>query len=249
MARASPLWPHPRPRGSPRPAPARRGRPARAGPPPPPGPLVQPRRLRAVSCLFAGVASGSPLVFGDSHAALARCCTLESAGGVPPPSSSYAGSSVVFGRQSCFRSEDVRVGRPLGGKSRRISAGVDGVRWRPRSSKPLWGCVAVPGGFDPHALPPPAVAGPCRRLLALLAVAGDSHRRSPGLAGGRRPCLPGQLMVMCRQSVGGRPGLRGPASRGPASRAAVPVWQRCHHRARITGRAARHSSASPHSTR
>ena len=32
--------------------------------------------------------------------------------------------------------------------------GVDGVRWCPRSSKPLWGCVAVLGGFDSHALPP-----------------------------------------------------------------------------------------------
>ena len=51
---------------------------------------------------------------------------------------------------------------PLGAEGRRISAGVDGVRWRPRSSKPLWGCVAVPGGFDPHALPPPAFAGLCR---------------------------------------------------------------------------------------
>ena len=54
LARPSPLRPHARPRGPARPAPARRRRPARPGPPPPPGSLVQPRRLRAVSCLLAG---------------------------------------------------------------------------------------------------------------------------------------------------------------------------------------------------
>ena len=40
------------------------------------------------------------------------------------------------------------------GGAARIAAGVDGVRWCPRSSKPLWGRVAVLGGFDSHALPP-----------------------------------------------------------------------------------------------
>ena len=33
-------------------------------------------------------------------------------------------------------------------------AGVDGARWSSRSSKPLRGGYAVPGGFDSHALPP-----------------------------------------------------------------------------------------------
>ena len=40
-------------------------------------------------------------------------------------------------------------------RAARMALGVDGVRWRPRSSKPLWGRVAVLGGFDSHALPPP----------------------------------------------------------------------------------------------
>ena len=86
---------------------------------------------------------------------------------------------------------DGRHGQPLDGEGRRISAGVDGVRWRPRSSKPLWGCVAVPGGFDPHALPPPAVAGlsrswagqVMRRGFAALQFWCATHR--PG--GGGRP--------------------------------------------------------------
>ncbi len=75
--------------------------------------------------------------------------------------SSRAASRDCAGRDGCL----VRpiVARSLGectrtvtaaGPIERMAVGVDGVRWCPRSSKPLWGCVAVLGGFDSHALPP-----------------------------------------------------------------------------------------------
>ena len=88
----------------------------------------------------------------------------------------------------------------LRSEGRRISAGVDGVRWRPRSSKPLWGCVAVPGGFDPHALPPRRRSP--SRVLQELGWPGDASRvrglatlvRDPS-TGRRRPLVAGVGLV------------------------------------------------------
>ena len=124
-----------------------------------------------------------------------------------------------------------------GGRGRRISAGVDGVRWRPRSSKPLWGCVAVPGGFDPHALPPPPFGGLCRSAAAALGWPPRRHCRplaGVGLAARRhcRPLAGGVWRPLAGVGLAARRHCRPLAGVGLAARCGVWRWSR-----RVTARA------------